>query len=126
LNAEEEPEELDYPGQKNPEYLKKYGPRGVLHAWATDKFDETDDGIFGKRGKQKIENTGMLTRKRTETFDGVVLEKAIDWLDRSKEGPFFFAGSTPPQSTSFRTPRRSTSRWRSMRAAPRRMSSAPR
>ena len=30
LNAEEEPEELDYPGQKNPEYQKKYGPRGVL------------------------------------------------------------------------------------------------
>ena len=34
LNAEEEPEELDYPGQKNAEYLKQMGPRGVLHAWA--------------------------------------------------------------------------------------------
>ena len=34
LNAEEEPEELDYPGQKNPEYTKKFGPRGVLHTWA--------------------------------------------------------------------------------------------
>src|SRR5215469_11114006 len=36
LNAEEEPEELDYPGQKNPEYKQKFGPRGVLHAWATN------------------------------------------------------------------------------------------
>jgi arylsulfatase len=36
LNAEEEPEELDYPGQKNPDYSKKFGPRGVLHTWATD------------------------------------------------------------------------------------------
>jgi arylsulfatase A-like enzyme len=89
LNAEEEPEELDYPGQKNPEYQKKYGPRGVLHAWATDEFDDTDDGIFGVRGKQKIENTGPLTRKRMETFDGEVLDKTIDWLDRNKEGPFF-------------------------------------
>src|SRR6516225_6576640 len=35
LNAEEEPEELDYPGQKNLEYTKKVGPRGVLHTWAT-------------------------------------------------------------------------------------------
>jgi arylsulfatase len=89
LNAEEEPEELDYPGQKDPEYTKKYGPRGVLHAWATDEFDETDDGIFGKRGKQRIENTGPLTRKRMEKFDGEVLEKTIDWLDRNKDGPFF-------------------------------------
>src|SRR6188768_2166064 len=89
LNSEEEPEELDYPGQKNAEYTRKYGPRGVLHAWATDEFDETDDGIFGKRGKQRIENTGPLTRKRMETFDGEVLEKTIDWLDRNKNGPFF-------------------------------------
>ncbi len=82
LNAEEEPEELDYPGQKNPEYTKKFGPRGVLHAWATDVDDPTDDGIFGLRGKQKIENTGMLTRKRMETFDKEVLDKTLDWMDR--------------------------------------------
>ena len=89
LNAEEEPEELDYPGQKDPEYKAKYGPRGVFHAWATEEDDDTDDGIFGKRGKQKIENTGPLTRKRMETFDGEVLGHTIDWLDRNKEGPFF-------------------------------------
>ena len=91
LNAEEEPEELDYPGQKNPEYTKKFGPRGVLHCWATDKDDPTDDPKFGKVGKQKIEDTGKLTRKRMETFDGEVLDKTLDWLDRTtkKDAPFF-------------------------------------
>jgi arylsulfatase A-like enzyme len=91
LNAEEEPEELDYPGQKNPEYTKKFGPRGVLHAWSTDVDDPTDDGIFGRRGKQKVENTGMLTRKRMETFDKEVLDKTIDWMDRVGKGdkPWF-------------------------------------
>jgi len=91
LNAEEEPEELDYPGQKDPEYLKKFGPRGVLHCWATDKDDPAEDPKFGKVGKQKIEDTGKLTRKRMETFDGEVLDKTLDWLDRNGKGdkPFF-------------------------------------
>jgi len=91
LNAEEEPEELDYPGQKDPEYLKKFGPRGVLHCWATDKDDPAEDPKFGKVGKQKIEDTGKLTRKRMETFDGEVLDKTLDWLDRTAKGdkPFF-------------------------------------
>jgi len=91
LNAEEEPEELDYPGQKNPEYTKKYGPRGVFHAWATDKDDTTEDPVFGKVGKQKFKNTGPLTRERMKTFDGEVLEKTLDFLDRAGKGdkPFF-------------------------------------
>jgi len=91
LNAEEEPEELDYPGQKNPEYGKKFGPRGVLHSWVSDKDDSTEDPKFGRVGKQKIENTGPLTRKRMETFDGEVLEHTLDWLDRTAKGdkPFF-------------------------------------
>jgi arylsulfatase A-like enzyme len=49
LNAEEEPELPDYP--KNPEYLAKFGPRGVLHTYATDVFDETVDPRFGVVGK---------------------------------------------------------------------------
>ena len=89
LNAEEEPEELDYPGQKDPAYLAKYGPRGVLHAWATDQDDPADDPVFGRMGKQKVENTGPLTRKRMEKFDSEVLEKTVDWLDRNKDKPFF-------------------------------------
>jgi len=91
LNAEEEPEELDYPGQKNPEYKKKYGPRGVLHTWTSDKDDATTDEKFGRVGRQKIEDTGPLTRKRMETFDSEVLAETLKWLDRTHKGdaPFF-------------------------------------
>ena len=91
LNAEEEPEELDYPGQKNPEYTKKFGPRGVLHSWASDKDDPTDDPKFGRVGKQKIEDTGPLTRKRMETIDAEVLGHTLNWMDRNAKGdkPFF-------------------------------------
>ncbi|MDX3933876.1 arylsulfatase [Stenotrophomonas sp.] len=91
LNAEEEPEELDYPGQKNPEYKQTFGPRGVLHAWASDKDDATTDPKFGRVGKQKIKDTGPLTRKRMETFDSEVVEVTLDWLDRVGKGdkPFF-------------------------------------
>jgi len=91
LNAEEEPEQLDYPGQKNPAYKAEYGPRGVLHTWATDVDDPTEDPKFGRVGKQKIENTGPLTRKRMETFDAEVLAKTLDYLDRhAKDGKPFF------------------------------------
>jgi arylsulfatase len=91
LNAEEEPEELDYPGQKNPEYLKKFGPRGVLHTWAIDKDDPTTDPKFGRVGKQRIEDTGSLTRKRMETFDQEVTDETLKWLDKHGKGdkPFF-------------------------------------
>jgi arylsulfatase len=91
LNAEEEPEELDYPGQKNPTYKQKLGPRGVLHAWATDVDDPTVDPKFGRVGKQKIEDTGPLTRKRMETFDAEVLAETLRWMDDTAKGgkPFF-------------------------------------
>src|SRR5262245_45089575 len=91
LNAEEEPEELDYPGQKNPDYKKEFGPRGALHTWATDQDDPTTDPKFGRVGKQKIEDTGPLTRKRMETFDAEVLKYTMDWLDKNgKTGKPFF------------------------------------
>ncbi len=91
LNAEEEPEELDYPGQKNPEYLKKFGPRGVLHAWATTTEDKTVDPKFGEVGFQKVEDTGPLTRKRMETIDQEVTGETLKYLDRVGKGdkPFF-------------------------------------
>jgi arylsulfatase A-like enzyme len=91
LNAEEEPEELDYPGQKNPEYVKKFGPRGVLHTWATTKEDRTTDPVFGRVGKQKIQDTGKLTRKRMETFDQEVTNETLKWLDKNgkSDKPFF-------------------------------------
>jgi arylsulfatase len=91
LNAQEEPEQLAYPGQKNPAYLAKYGPRDVLHTWATDKDDPTVDPVFGRVGKQKIEKDGQLTRKRMETFDAEVLDKTLKYLDKVGKGdkPFF-------------------------------------
>jgi arylsulfatase A-like enzyme len=73
LNAEEEPENPDYP--KSPEFKKKFGPRGVIRSSA--------DG--------KIEDTGPLTTKRMETVDEEFLKAALDFMDRAKtaEKPFF-------------------------------------
>src|SRR5690242_1028092 len=82
LNAEEEPENPDYP--KDPEFLKKFGPRGVLRCKATDKDDASVDPQFGKVGKQTIENTGPLTRKRMETIDEEFLAAALDFMDRKQ------------------------------------------
>jgi arylsulfatase len=91
LNAEEEPEELDYPGQKHPEYRQKFGPRGVLHTYATDVDDPTTDPKFGRVGKQKIEDTGPLTRKRMETIDKEVTDETLKWMDKVGNAgkPFF-------------------------------------
>ena len=89
LNAEEEPENVDYP--KDPAFRAKFGPRGVLHCFATDKDDVTDDPRFGKMGKQKCEDTGPLTRKRMETIDDEVTAGAITFMDKAARAdkPFF-------------------------------------
>ena len=89
LNAEEEPENVDYP--KNPTFKTKFGPRGVLHCFATDVDDPTVDPRFGKVGKQKCEDTGPLTRKRMETVDDEVTAGAIKFMDKSvaDKKPFF-------------------------------------
>jgi len=73
LNAEEEPEHEDYP--KDPEFKKKFGPRGVMHSYA--------DG--------RVEDTGPLTRKRMETIDSEFMVGALDFLDRAvaAKKPFF-------------------------------------
>ena len=91
LNAEEEPEQLDYPGVKNPAFKEKFGPRGVLHCWATNKNDKTNDPKFGRMGKQRCENTGPLTRERMETVDGEFLKATEEFIDRSvkDDKPFF-------------------------------------
>jgi arylsulfatase A-like enzyme len=73
LNAEEEPENVDYP--KDPAFREKFGPRGVIKSSA--------DG--------KLEDTGPLTRKRMETIDYEVTDGALDFIDRASasEKPFF-------------------------------------
>jgi arylsulfatase A-like enzyme len=89
LNAEEEPENPDYP--KNPEFRAKFGPRGVMKCRASDRDDPTEDPRFGRVGKQTIEDTGPLTRKRMETVDGEFLGAALDFIDRQNRAntPFF-------------------------------------
>jgi arylsulfatase A-like enzyme len=77
LNAEQEPENPDYP--KDPEFKKKFGPRGVLKSWAQPD------------GTQKIENTGPLTTKRMETIDQEFLTASLDFIERQHKAgkPFF-------------------------------------
>lgn len=62
-----------------------------MHTWATQKDDPTTDPVFGRVGKQKIENTGPLTRERMKTFDGEVLQHTLNWMDKNAKGdkPFF-------------------------------------
>jgi arylsulfatase A-like enzyme len=77
LNAEEEPENLDYP--KNPEFRKKFGPRGVIHSVADGK------------GGQTVDDTGALTKKRMETIDDETAAAAKDFITRQvKAGKPFF------------------------------------
>ncbi|CAN7685977.1 arylsulfatase [Pararhizobium sp. LjRoot238] len=73
LNAEEEPENPDYP--KDPEFKKRFGPRGVIHSFAGGT----------------ITDTGPLTRKRMETIDDEVTEKALAFMESAKKAdkPFF-------------------------------------
>jgi arylsulfatase len=73
LNAEEEPENVDYP--KNPEFRKKFGPRGVIHSFAGGK----------------IEDTGPLTRKRMETVDEEFTAAALGFMEKAvkDDKPFF-------------------------------------
>jgi arylsulfatase len=95
LNAEEEPENEDYPRDMKladgRTFLEAFGPRGVLHTYATDNDDPTEDPRFGRVGKQKIEDTGLLTVKRMETVDDETLAAAKDFITRQvKAGEPFF------------------------------------
>ncbi|HOD50111.1 MAG TPA: arylsulfatase [Candidatus Hydrogenedentes bacterium] len=89
LNAEEEPELFNYP--QEPKFRQMFGPRGVLRCKATDKNDPTEDPRFGRVGKQTIEDTGPLTRKRMETIDDETSAAAIDFMQRQVKAntPFF-------------------------------------
>jgi arylsulfatase A-like enzyme len=92
LNAEEEPEMYDYPPEKDfPNFRKQFGPRGVLKCKATDKDDPTEDSRFGRVGKQVIEDTGPLTKKRMETCDDDFVAAASAFIKRAnKDGKPFF------------------------------------
>src|SRR4029077_4360531 len=89
LNAEEDPEDRDYP--KDPRFKERFGPRGVLHCYATDKDDPTEHPRWGRVGKQKIEDTGPLTLTRVETCDDDFAAAAVDFIKRQNAAgkPFF-------------------------------------
>jgi arylsulfatase A-like enzyme len=92
LNAQEEPEMENYPSEKDfPKFSEMFGPRGVLHSWATDPEDPTEMPRWGKIGKQKIEDTGPLTTKRMESCDDEFVEAAKEFIKRQhkERKPFF-------------------------------------
>jgi arylsulfatase A-like enzyme len=92
LNAEEEPELPNWPPAADfPHFRERFGPRGVLRCWATDTDDPSDDPRWGRVGKQRIEDTGPLTKKRMETIDDDVLAHGLDFIERqhAADTPFF-------------------------------------
>ena len=92
LNAEEEPEMDDYFPEKDfPDLRKQIGPRGVMHSWAQDKDDATEQPRWGRVGKQRIVDTGPLTKKRMETCDDEFVAGAKDFIGRQHKDhkPFF-------------------------------------
>ncbi|WP_295883479.1 arylsulfatase [uncultured Thiohalocapsa sp.] len=83
LNAEEEPENEDYPGDMvlpdGQTFREKFGPRGVIHSWAMPD------------GTQKIEDTGPLTKERMETVDDESSDAAIRFIEeQTKAGKPWF------------------------------------
>jgi arylsulfatase len=93
LNAEEEPELPDYPPPEDfPRFDQVYRPRGVLHSWASDVDDDTvENERHGRAGKQRIEDTGPLTKKRMETVDDETVAACLDFMGRAQQAgtPFF-------------------------------------
>ncbi|OCB47692.1 arylsulfatase [Mycobacterium vulneris] len=93
LNVEEEPELPDYPKKEQfPVLADLQRPRGVIHSWATGEVStEPDDPKYGPVGKQRIEDTGPLTKKRMETIDDETTDACVDFIRRqvAAETPFF-------------------------------------
>lgn len=83
LNAEEEPEMDDYP--QDPKFKAAFGPRGVIHSWASDEDDPTEEERWGRVGKQKVTDTGPLTKKRMETCDDEFIAAATDFIKRKND-----------------------------------------
>jgi arylsulfatase A-like enzyme len=87
LDAMEDPCHPNYP----PALKDTVGPRHLLHTWATNVDDPTEQPRWGKIGKQKIQDDGELCPKRMETIDDEILSNAMTFLDKSKSDgkPFF-------------------------------------
>jgi arylsulfatase len=92
LNAEEEPEQPNWPSPEDfPDFQTRFRPRGVLRCYASEEDDDTDQGRYGRVGRQTIEDTGPLTKKRMETIDDDTVAACMDFIGRQHESgtPFF-------------------------------------
>jgi arylsulfatase len=87
LDAMEDPAHPNYPQN----LLNVVGPRNMVHSWATDVDDPTEQPRWGKIGKQRIEDAGPLYPKRMETVDDEIRDLALNFIDKSKKDgkPFF-------------------------------------
>src|SRR5262249_25392317 len=92
LDAMEDPSHRNYP-----QALKdRVGPRNMVHSWATDRDDPTEQPRWGKIGKQRIEDAGALYPKRMETVDDEILQHTFAFIDKAKqENKPFFAWLNP-------------------------------
>lgn len=95
LNAEEEPENVDYPGGPDGLYAQTFGPRGVLDCKASDVYDSNgipgDPERFGPLGYQTCIDTGALTAQRMEHIDRDFLERTKTFITNAVHNnqPFF-------------------------------------
>ncbi len=87
LDAMEDPAHPGYP----PELKERVGPRNMVHSWATDQEDATEQPRWGKVGRQRIEDAGALYPKRMETVDDEIVEHTFKFMKkaRSDDKPFF-------------------------------------
>ena len=90
LNAEEEPEDSQYPHDVEGFY-ETFGPRGNLDCKAVAEDDATEQPRWGRVGKQSCKDTGPVTRKRMETIENELLERSTDFMERAvkDDKPFF-------------------------------------
>src|SRR4029078_838230 len=87
LDAMEDPSHRNYP-----QALKdRVGPRNMLHSWATDRDDPTEQPRWGKIGKQRIEDAGTLYPERIKAVDDEILQTTFAFIDKAKRDnkPFF-------------------------------------
>jgi arylsulfatase A-like enzyme len=109
LDAMSDPYWYDYPQ----DWIEKYGPRNLVHCWATDADDPTEMPRWGKVGKQRIVDEGPLApfpdmagregwqegqkaKYDMETFDEVLVKASEDFMDKAKQAgkPFFIWHNT--------------------------------
>ncbi|WP_251982436.1 arylsulfatase [Methylobacterium sp. B1] len=92
LDAMEDPAHPAYPQ----DLLNRVGPRNMIHSWATNVDDPTEDPRWGRVGKQRIEDAGTLYPKRMETVDEEIRDLALGFIDKAMaDGKPFFVWLNP-------------------------------